>query len=371
MRFSIDRANLVRACSHLAGIYVGRSTIPIANNVMLEADGELLTVTANNYSQSMSITVPARIAKGGATTVEYHKLKSIADASAEGAEIDFSYDEEDRRATVRAGRGRYNLFTLPAIDFPVFAFPDNAASFTLHGAELERLLGTGYIAPEDKTRGYINGVHLHAKEETIAAVTTDGDRLSYAEIPMPEGSGDISDLAITLPNEAVKVLNGLLSDDSVRIDFDDNKLAVTIERGQVEIRFATKLVYGSYPDYERVIPPRSNHKFVVSTEAMMLAVKRAMIVRDDSSSSIRLSMDEGKVTVSGKSHTGMEAADEVDCDWAYEEFQIFMNGNYLAAALKNLNASEVEIMLTAPDMPIRIEVPGDNGRRDIVAPMRG
>lgn len=368
MRFSIDRANLVRACSHLAGVFAGRTTVPILNNVMIEVHDDKATFTGNNLSQSLSITVPAKVAKGGSTTVEYHRLKSIADASPEGSEIDLDHDDAGN-ATVRAGRGRYKLFTLPPLDFPVFEFPENLTAFTLHGAEFERLLAPGYAVTEDDKRSYLCGIYMHRKEkeQVLACVATDTHRLSYVEIPLPDDAEDVDDVDLILPVAAIKILKSMVSDDPATIKTDGRKFAVSFERGGMKILFATKLVDGTYPEYQRIIPARSDVSFVVRAEPMLRAIKRALIVQDERSASIDLSVSEGKVAISTKSKSGMEATDEVDCDWAGEPVEMRFNGRYLTDAISNMDEDEIEVVVYGPGMPVRIEVPGDEGRVDILA----
>lgn len=371
MRFSIDRASLVRACNHLSGIYVGRTVVPITNNALLQAEREQLVITANNYAQSMSITIPAKVEEQGATTVEYHKLKSIADVSPEGSELSLIDDSENGRAEIRAGRSRYKLFTLPACDFPIFEFPDTAGRIVFRGAELERLLSVAYAAIDDRTRPFLNGVYLHRRADGFGAVATDGHRLAFAEVPAPETMEDIDELGVIIPSPAVKMLQGLLSDDAVRLDADKNKIAATFDRGSVIIRFASKLVEGTYPDFGRLIPPRTDRNFSIQTDPLGLAVKRAMIAKDDKTTAVALDLFDGGVTVSARNTTSGEAADEVGCSWEAGEFRIGFNGNYLLASLNGMAAKELEFHMPAnANNALRIEVPGDAGRVDVIMPMR-
>ena len=376
MRFSIERANLVRALSHLSGVYASRNTIAIANNVLIEAHDGKAVFTANNYSQSMSVTVAGTAEKGGAATIEYQKLKGIADTTPEGAQVTIEYDEEAEIATVRAGRGRYKLFSLPARDFPVFEFPENVTAFELYGAELETLLAVGHAAANDDQRHYLSGIYLHRDGKDLIAVATDTHRISLAETRFPDADEDAevaAEIGVIVPLASVKILRGLVSDDIAALRTDGLKLAVTFERGGVTIRFATKLVEGTYPEYRRLIPARGKTSFTVTTERMLTAIKRATIIQNGGSSAVQISLTEGKVAVSARGDNGMEAVDEVDCDWAEGEETFTFNARYLVSALANMNVEEVEFVKCdhGGRAVIAIEIPGDASRREVIAQQGG
>lgn len=379
MRFSVDRANLVRACSHMSGIVLARNVIPILNNVLLEAKGDVLTVTGNNLNMTISVSVPAKVAEEGSTTVEYHKLKSVADTASEGAELSCEALADASQMTVKAGRSRHRLLTLPAIDFPRFEMPDSAARFSLRGAEFERLLSVGYAAPsEDKAHPYLECVYLHRSVGGLAAVATDGHRLAFAEVSAPEGADDLRRVipkqedghGVLVPSDAVKILRGLVSDDVAVIEVDESKIAVTWERGGLALRFASKLVDGTYPDYRRVIPGRDGKCFTIAAEPLAAATKRAMIALDGSSAGIHVTLSDGKLELRSRNNMGGEASDEVDCDWGAGAFETSVNARYLLATLAGLGSKEVEIRMADPFIAFRFDVPGDDRRVDVVMPMR-
>lgn len=371
MRFSVERENLVRATSHMSGIAAARGPVPILSNLLLEASSDRLTVTANNLDMTISVSVPAKVAEMGATTVEFHRLKSIAETASPGAEVTVSSTEEGGRAEIRAGRARHKLLTLPASDFPKFKAPDSPTRFTLRGAEMEKLLSVAYATPaEDKTRFYLEGVFLHRKEHGLAGVATDGHRLAFAEVPLPDDLDDVDVMSVIVPNEAVKILRGLASDDLAVFEVDREKIAVTFDRGGLSIRFASKLVEATYPDYGRVIPQLKAGRLLVTTEAIALAVKRAMIAQDAKTSALKVTVAEGRVSFAARSDAGTEATDEVDCDWTGDAHEFGINGRYLLASIGGLGTKELQIAINRDGGPIRLETPGDEGRFDIIMPVR-
>jgi DNA polymerase-3 subunit beta len=372
MRFSVDCNVLTRACTNLADIAAMRTVIPILNNVKLEAAGGKLTITANNLDQSMAITVQANVEAEGATTVEYRRLQSIASIAAEGADIFFSDEREEGRAEIKTGKSRYKLLTLPAADYPVFEMPEQTLSVPLRGAELERLLSVWYAAADEEARPYLNGIYVHRTTDGLGAVATDGHRLALVEIDLPEGAEDIDRLGVILPNATVKILRRLVSDDRALFETDDRKVVVTFERAGMVISFVSKLIEGTYPDFGRTIPARQDGRTVsIATDPLITAVKRAMIAQDGKSSSVRLLLNEGRLSLSARSDAGIEAADTVDCDWAGEEFELFLNGRYLLASVNGLDAKEVELTVKRADYPVRMEIPGVQGRTDVIMTMRG
>ncbi|NIJ40392.1 DNA polymerase-3 subunit beta [Parvibaculum indicum] len=388
MRFSIDRANLLRACHHVSGIVKGRSDVLILSNLKLVAEhggdqgGEhgRLTVTASNMDMCMSVTVPARVEEPGEVTAPAAKMKSIADTAPEGAEISCSTGDGDRMQ-VRAARARFNVLTLPAADFPVFEGPRRAVAFSLHGVEAERLLSVSYAAGETDGRAYLDGVFLHIENGALAAVATNGHVFAYAEIPLPDGAaalaegetaeGGVEHAGVNIPLPAVKVMQSLISDDRVAFDIDDNKVEIEIERGSTLIRFASKLRNeNKYPAYTRALPPPGGRSVTVDANLFAAAIRRCLVAKDDKGNAMKVRLEGEIMTLSFRSRDGYEANDTLDVEWEGDPFEIGFNYRYVLDTLTGMGAKELTMSFTDPGGPSRVDVPGDEGRRNVIMPMR-
>src|SRR6476620_59958 len=177
MKATIERATLLRCLSHVQSVVERRNTIPILSNVLLDAsDGGSLKVMASDLDLQVIESLDAASVEGaGAITVSAHLLFDIARKLQEGSQV--SLETADNRMTVKAGRSRFSLPTLPRDDFPVIVEGDLPTSFELPAATLAELIDrTRFAISTEETRYYLNGIFFHVTDEELKAAATDGHR---------------------------------------------------------------------------------------------------------------------------------------------------------------------------------------------------
>src|SRR5213078_1065562 len=205
--------------------------------------------------------------------VPAHMIYDIVRKLPEGSQIVLDSSGDRASLTIRAGRSRFSLQTLPESDFPDLAAGEMTHKFTLPAKDLKRLIDkTQFAISTEETRYYLNGIYLHAaggeKAQTLRAVATDGHRLAQVELPLPEGAGGMP--GIILPRKTVIEVQRLI---------EDNSVDVVVELSQGKIRFTfgdvvltSKLIDGTFPDYARVIPLGNDKELVVDKKEFEQAV---------------------------------------------------------------------------------------------------
>jgi DNA polymerase-3 subunit beta len=268
MKLVIERATLLRSLAHVQSVVERRNTIPILANVLMEAGDGSLRLTATDMDLAIVESVAAEIAQGGATTAPAHTLYDIVRKLPEGAQVEFAADGDLSQLRLRAGRSTFSLSCLPTADFPLGDGGEFTTEFELSAEELRGLIDrTRFAVSTEETRYYLNGIYFHAFEgdgaKTMRAVATDGHRLARVEMPLPSGAEGMP--AIIVPRKAVNELRKLI---------DETTDPVTVSLSETRARFAfdtvvltTKLIDGTFPDYDRVIP-------TVSDDDKMLEVDR-------------------------------------------------------------------------------------------------
>ncbi len=257
MKVTVERASLLKSLGHVHRVVERRNTIPILANVLVRAEGSKLSFKATDLDLEITETIPAEVSPGGSTTVPAHMFYEIVRKLPEGTQVVLEGTGDRAVLTLRAGRSRFTLQTLPENDFPDLAAGDMTHNFTLSAADLKRLIDKAQFAiSTEETRYYLNGIYLHAagsgKTQTLRAVATDGHRLAQVEIPLPKGGAGMP--GIIVPRKTVSEVRRLI---------DDADADVSIELSQGKIRFTigdvvltSKLIDGTFPDYARVIPLR-------------------------------------------------------------------------------------------------------------------
>src|SRR5690606_10375117 len=192
---------------------------------------------------------------------------------------DVSLTPADKRLTVKAGRSRFQLQTLPAADYPSLNPPtDAAARLTIGQRTFKRQLAqVSYAMAQQDIRYYLNGLLIIADGGELRMVATDGPRLAHAA----------SDLAAPVgqPTEAVLPRNPVL-DLARQLADNDAPLEIVLAGNQAVFRFGsielvTKLIDGKFPDYERVIPQAHPKLISFERQPLLSALQRAAILTNE------------------------------------------------------------------------------------------
>ena len=302
MRVILERSNLLKSLNHVHRVVERRNTIPILSNVLLAADGASLEMKATDLDLEVTEATPARVEQGGATTVPAHLLYDIVRKLPEGAEVMLKTDEDGTAMTVISGRSSFRLQCLPQSDFPELSAGSFSHIFRLDSTALKGLIDkTQFAISTEETRYYLNGIFLHTLETggklKLRSVATDGHRLARAEIDAPAGSEGMP--GIIIPRKTVSELQKLV---------DDPDVAVTTELSDTKIRFTigsvvltSKLIDGTFPDYERVIPTGNNKILAVDCRQFRDAVDRVSTISSEKSRAVKLSLNGDAMTLSAPS----------------------------------------------------------------------
>ena len=282
MKATIERAKLLRCLSHVQSVVERRNTIPILSNVLIEASADgLVKVMATDLDLQVVESLDAvSVDAPGAITVSAHLLFDIARKLPDGSQV--SLETADNRMTVKAGRSRFQLPTLPRDDFPVIVEGDLPTSFEIPAKTLAELIDrTRFAISTEETRYYLNGIFLHVSEEdkpTLKAAATDGHRLARFTLPRPEGAEGMPDVIV--PRKAVGELRKLLDealDGNVEVDLSASKIRFTLG-GEGGVILTSKLIDGTFPDYSRVIPTGNDKLLKLDPKSFYEGVDRVATI---------------------------------------------------------------------------------------------
>jgi len=374
MKATIERANLLRCLSHVQSVVERRNTIPILSNVLIEASGDgTLRITATDLDLQVVETMAAvSVDDGGAITVSAHLLFDIARKLPEGSQV--SLETAENRMTVKAGRSRFQLPTLPRDDFPVIVEGDLPTSFELPAKQLAELIDrTRFAISTEETRYYLNGIFLHVAEDDVPvlkAAATDGHRLARFTLPRPEGAQGMPDVIV--PRKAVGELRKLLeeaSEGSVQIHLSASKIRFTLG-GEGGVVLTSKLIDGTFPDYSRVIPTGNDKLLKLDPKSFYEGVDRVATIATEKTRAVKMGVDRDKVTLSVTSPDNGTAAEELAGDYSAEPLEIGFNANYLKDILHQIDGDTVELHLADPGAPTLIRQDDKSPALYVLMPMR-
>jgi DNA polymerase III subunit beta len=356
MKVTVERAALLKSLGHVHRVVERRNTIPILANVLLRAEDQGLRLKATDLDIEVTETIPADVAQGGATTVPAHVIYDIVRKLPEGAQVSLETVGDGGQMQIRSGRSRFMLQALPESDFPDLAAGDMGHRFGLPAADLKRLVEkTQFAISTEETRYYLNGIFFHTIEAESATVlrvvATDGHRLARVEIPAPQGAEGMP--GIIVPRKAVAEIQKLVEDggQDVAIELSQSKIRLTFNG----VVLTSKLIDGTFPDYQRVIPSGNDKRLTVEREDFAKAVDRVSTISSERGRAVKLALNEGRMTLSVNNPDSGSATEELEVDYDAGPLDIGFNARYLLDITGQLDGDTALFRLADPGSPTVIQ----------------
>ncbi len=365
MKFSIQREALLKPLQQIVGVVERRQTLPVLGNILFQAEGGNLTLTATDLEVELIARLAIDTKDNLETTLPARKLFDICKALPEQATLEFSVDAD--RALVKSGRSRFTLATLPASDFPVIDELKAAQSFSLSQLALKSIIErTHFAMAQQDVRYYLNGLMLEIQPNAIRAVATDGHRLALSEVSVDTGITE--NQQVIVPRKGIQELVRLLdnSDDPAEIQLGSNHIRISLP----EIRFTSKLIDGRFPDYDRVMPKGSDKEVVADCSALRQALSRTSILSNEKYRGIRLNLDKNSLKIQAHNPEQEEAEEEIEVQYSTDPLEIGFNVTYLLDALSAIPGNEVRVLLSDANSSCLIEDAASTNSRYVVMPMR-
>jgi DNA polymerase-3 subunit beta len=313
----------------------------------------------------------ADVVRAGAATAPAHTLYEIVRKLPDGSQVEIEHTGDDSLITLRSGRSKFTLAALPVDDFPKLSEGDLPHSFRLGAAELRSLIDrTRFAISSEETRYYLNGIYLHATVSAgipvLRAAATDGHRLARVEVPLPEGADGMP--GVIVPRKTVSELRKLLDETT-----DD----VTVALSEAKIRFSfddavltSKLIDGTFPDYERVIPADNDKILQINCKALSQAVDRVSAISAEKSRAIKLSVERGGLKLSASSAESGSAEEELEADYDSTPIEIGFNSRYLMDILGQIEGDSARFAMADSASPTVVREVTDNRAIYVLMPMR-
>jgi DNA polymerase-3 subunit beta len=360
MKLTITQPDLLTVLTKSVGVVERKNTIPVLSNVKLQA-AMALTVTASDMDIEVMATGRADVTAPGSTTVNADTLTSIVKKLGKSAMV--TLELADSWLTVSAGRSNFKLATLPAEDFPDMASSEYDHSGTIHADTLSQMLNkTKFAMSTEETRFMLNGVYMHNDDAgDLITVATDGHRLAKMTSEV-----DLTVAPVIIPRKTVLELVKLLDDaDDVTVETSETKLRVSGDGFTI----TSKVVDGTFPQYERVIPTRNDKPMTVCAKEFSDASARVSLVSDDRTRAVKLNVSDGACVLSVRG-SGGNAVEEVAVEYSSADLEAGYNSKYLAEMMAQAEGGNVEMTFGSPMDPALVKLSEVEGFVGVTMPMR-
>ncbi len=371
MKLSISRADLMRALSHVQSVVERRNTIPILSNVRLQAREGALSLSATDMDLEINETVPAQVTTVGSTTAPAHTLHDIVRKLPDGGTVEMSLEGSGAMMTVKSGRSVFKLSCLPVSDFPELGKGDMDINFSVPAASMRDLIDKSRFAMSaDETRYYLNGIYVHAAQHNgvsvLRAVATDGHRLARFQMPLPEGAAKMP--GVIIPRKTVGELRKLLEEaaDNVKVSLSDNKVRFSVDH----IEMTSKLIDGTFPDYEKVIPNDNNKVIEVDSKAFSQAIDRVSTISSEKTRAVKITINGKGMTLSAQSPDSGSATEEIEINNDNVALEIGFNSRYLLDITQQIDSDGCRMVLADGTGPTIIQDSSDESALYVLMPLR-
>ncbi|CAN5254025.1 DNA polymerase III subunit beta [soil metagenome] len=369
MRVTLERSAFLKALNHVQSVVERRNTIPILSNVLVQAGKGAVKLTATDLDIEIVESIPAEVTRDGALTVPAHMLYDIVRKLPDGAQLEIEQGPDSGRVAIIAGRSRFALQALPPEDFPDLASGQPTNTFTLPAADLRSLIDkTRFAISTEETRYYLNGIYLHEvpADSMLRAVATDGHRLARAQVPAPKGVQGMP--GIIVPRKTVLELMKLV---------DDGEGDIEVALSAAKIRFTlaglvltSKLIDGTFPDYERVIPRNNDKTLEVDTRLFASAVDRVSTISFEKGRAVKLNIAQDRLMLTVNNPDSGSAEEEIAATYNGEPLDVGFNSRYLLDIAQQIKNETARFMLADAGSPTIVIDPSDDQALYVLMPMR-
>lgn len=373
MHILIEKDRLAKALTRVNAAVESRSTIPILLNVLLQAEGNTLTITGTDLDIEVRSTAEARVTKAGNITAASRELFDIAKRAPEGSEIELIYEaSDDPRLTVKVGRSKWRLHVLPAADFPVMSGIRDAVSYDLLSSALERLIDkTRSAMSTEATRYYLNGAFLHHYvedgESYLRMVATDGHRLNIADMPAPDGAPAAP--GVIVPSKTIRLAASVIADHKANLTVRVNESKFALDLGHTIL--TSKVIDGAFPDYMRTVPQgKGTTVLKLRSGALSKGIDAVSIVSTEKARSTRFTIDEEGLRLSVSSMEKGQSESLIEATLEGEPIELGFNAKYVTDMCGVVGDTDLVCHITHAAGPVRVHDAADPGTAFILMPLR-
>ena len=370
MKFKIVRSIFFKTLSHLQGIVDKKNSLPVLSNILIEANGNQLTLSSTDMDISIIEKINCNVLEDGSTTINSQILFDIVRKFDDNSEIEI-ISNDGKILTLRADGSRFSLACLPKEDFPIIDQDNSGVNININSTIILKLIDkTKFAISNEETRYFLNGLYFNITKEQnksiLTLVGTDGHRLAKFSQNIEDDIDQVS--GVIIPKKTIYELSKLLAekDQNVLISISLNKIVFTIDN----IIFISKLIDGSFPDYKRVIPKDNNNILNINRETLLSAVDRVSTIANEKSPVIKFKLLQNVLNLNTINNESSTASEDLKINYKGDDIEIGFNSKYIMDIVNNLEDEEISIILKDNTSPIIALENSNSNLVYVLMPMR-
>jgi DNA polymerase-3 subunit beta len=345
MKFKINRDHFANGLAQVLNVVGSKATMPILSNVLIEAEKDQISLTTTNLDLGIRCKIKAEVKEKGSVTLPVKRLATIV---RELPNVDVTFDASpNHQVKLTSGGSNFRIMGIAKDEFPPLPEFGDEKAYTLEQGELTAMLkSVAYAQSSDETRYILNGVYFNFKDGKLSLVATDGRRLALVskDMDVPAASAG----AIILPAKTVSELTRLLDKgEKLKINFNERRAAFQIATdkdtsGLIDhVYLYSKVVEGSYPNYNQVIPKETHQRIKLERELFLQCVHRAALVCSEKSNSVKIKLSSNLLEITAQSPDFGEAHESMAIGYSGPDLQVAFNPVFVMDPLRALTKDEI------------------------------
>lgn len=372
MKLTLLQENFAKGLSITSRSVATRAQLPALGSILISTDKGRLKLSATNLETGINYWLGAKIEKEGTISIPAKILTEFV-SSLPSEKI--SLETKENNLSVSCGSYSANFVGLSASEFPAIPTLKKEKPISFNGEDLLKTISqVAFAAAQDEGRPVLTGVLLTIRESNLILVATDGYRLSFKKMAKVEGSTDLKEFkkGLIIPSRTLIEVAKIISDTEQGKEIG---LAITDSSNQIifvnpEAEIVSRLIEGSFPEFEKIIPEKGTTKIILDTEGLIRAVKTAAIFARESANIIKLRIDNGKLRISSNASQIGENLIELEAKIEGEEAKIAFNSRYLLDFLNSIKSDQVSLEMTTALNPGVFRPVDDSSYFHIIMPVR-
>ena len=372
MKLSVLQENLTKALSITSRSVSTRAQLPILNNILLTTDSSRLKLSATNLETGINYWIGAKIEKKGMVSIPAKVLTEfVATLPSERIEL----EAKGNNLNLTCGLYQANFVGLPASEFPSVPTLKNKKIITFNFNDLYKAISqVAFAAAQDESRPVLAGILVVIKNKNLILVATDGYRLSVKKIVGFKELKEAKKLekGLIIPARTLMEVARIIGEQE-----QEKKIGLTVSSDSNQVIFSTpeaeivsRLIEGDFPEFEKVIPNKSETKVIVETETLIKAAKMASIFARESANIVRVEIRNSSLKVSANTAQVGSNVSEIRVKTEGKKNKIAFNSRYLLDFLNSIETEQISFQMSSPLNPGVFKPVGDNSFLHIIMPVR-
>jgi len=346
MKFIVSSTVLLKQLQNISGVLNTNNTLPILDNFLFKIEGETLIVSASDLETTMTTKIElSNVDKDGSVAIPARfildTLKTFADEP-----LTFTVDESGFGIEIKSSNGKFKLSGFNGEEFPRIPSIDKASELSITAMALgNAITKTLFATGNDELRPVMSGVLFELSEENLTFVSTDAHKLvRYRRLDVQADKA----ASFIMPKKPLTLLKGILDGGESAVKVQYNTMNAYFEFNDIQL--ICRLIDGTYPNYEAVIPKENNNKLTIDRKSFLASVKRVSIFSNKTTHQVRLKINGSELNIAAEDlDYSNEANERLTCSYDGEDIEIGFNSRFLVEMLNNLDSSEIQLQLSEPN----------------------